>query len=255
MTDDPWWEPLYDDLLAEVLLVRDAEDPETEATLRLLVERLDLAPGARVLDQCSGIGSLAIPLAARGFRVVAVEQCASYVERARVEAARRGVEVELHAADAFTFVPEEKVHGAFNWWTSFGYADDDADNVRMLARAFDALVPGGAFLLDVMNLPGVLRGLRRDDVVRRATSLGDVTLLRETTLDLPRGVMRKRWTYFLPDGRRVEHASRVRLHLPHQIVDMLRSVGFTDVELYGSPRGEPLGLDSPRCIARARRPR
>ena len=59
---DAWWQALYDELLAEVLLVR-SEDAEQEATLAYLTEALDLAPGRRVFDQCCGIGSLALPLA------------------------------------------------------------------------------------------------------------------------------------------------------------------------------------------------
>jgi len=31
--------------------------------------------------------------------------------------------------------------------------------------------------------------------------------------------------------------------------------GFTQIELFGPPAGEPFALDSNRCIVRARRPR
>jgi predicted RNA methylase len=79
---DPWWPALYDELLAEALL--DATtDVELAATLAFLVDHLGLVPGARVFDQCAGIGRLAIPLARWGADVVGVEQSASYVERAR----------------------------------------------------------------------------------------------------------------------------------------------------------------------------
>ena len=56
-----WWSSLYDDWLAEQLLVR--EPGEIDATLAFLVDRLRLAPGARVLDQCCGISSLTLPQA------------------------------------------------------------------------------------------------------------------------------------------------------------------------------------------------
>lgn len=248
-----WWEPLYDDLLADVLLVR--EPGEAEATVRFLVERLGLTPGARVFDQCCGIGGLSLPLAARGFRVVGVDQSAAYIERGLREAREAGLQVELHAADALEFVPAEPADGAFNWWTSFGHPPTDEGNLRMLRRAFDALRPGGVFLLDSLHLPGVLRGFQRDVVLRRATPRGEVTLLRESAIDLDRGTMEKLWTYFLPDGSRVSHPSSLRLYMPHQVKAMLEAAGFERVTLLGSLRGEPLGLDSPRLICSARRPR
>ena len=248
----PWWEPLYDDWLADQLLLRG--DAEVAESLDFLQRRLELRHGDRALDQCCGIGSMAIPLAARGVNVLGVDQAAGYIERAKAAATERGVNVELVAADASAWTPSERVHAAFNWWTSFGYSPSDEENRKMLARAFDALLPGGRFALDTMNVPGVLRGFQRDVVLRRDTPRGHVTLLRESSLDLARGMMNKEWSYFLEDRRVARHSSSVRLLMPDAIASMLRSVGFEAIELVGSVGGEPLTLESPRLIALARRP-
>ena len=247
-----WWAALYDDWLAEQLLVRG--ESEVQAELAFLTERLGLSAGTRALDQCCGIGSLSLPLAARGVEVVGVDQAAGYVARAERDARARGLPASFFAADAREFVPGARVHGAFNWWTSFGYSESDDDNARMLARAFEALVPGGRFALDTMNVPGVLRSFQRDVALRKQTPRGEVLLLRESSIDLARGMMDKRWTYFVGDRLEVEHRSSVRLYLPDAVATMLRGVGFTDVELLGSTAGEALALDSPRLIALARRP-
>jgi SAM-dependent methyltransferase len=247
-----WWADLYDDWLAEQLLVR--SESEVQGELAFLTERLGLAAGTRALDQCCGVGSLSLPLAARGVQIVGVDQAAGYVARAEREARARNLPATFFAADAREFVPREPVHAAFNWWTSFGYSPSDDDNARMLARAFDALVPGGRFALDTMNVPGVLRAFQRDVALRKQTPRGEVLLLRETTLDLERGMMNKRWTYFFGEKLEVEHRSSVRLYLPDAVATMLRGVGFTDVQLLGSTAGEALALDSPRLIALARRP-
>jgi SAM-dependent methyltransferase len=250
----PWWSSLYDDLLAEMLLER-ASEAEVARTLDFLEDKLALSPGATVFDQCCGIGSLALPLAARGYKVIGVEQAEPYVARAQREAEARGLDARFLAGDAFEVGPGVRCDAAFNWWTSFGYALDDRQNAKMLARAFEALAPGGTFLLDTMNLPGVLRGFREHVVNRRDTTRGEVILVRESRFDFARGALLKRWTYFLPGGERVEHESTVRLHLPHTLVELCESVGFTDVELFGDLEGNPLHLDSPRALVRARRPR
>ncbi len=242
-----WWASLYDDLLADVLLVR-GDDGDTARTLRYLTAQLHLTPGCRVFDQCCGIASLAIPLARAGHAVVGVDQAARYIERGRADAAAAGAAVELHVGDAFEFVPRSPVRAAFNWWTSFGYALDDAQNARMLARAFEALEPGGRFALDVMNLPGVLRAFAPTVVTERETAGGRIKLVRDSRLDLAAGALHKRWTYHLPDGRTVEHDSTVRLHLPHTVAELLRGVGFAEVVLHGDTDGSPLALDSRRCI-------
>lgn len=242
-----WWEPFYDDLLAEMLLVRDGDEiTDTLAFLR----RVGLRDGARVFDQCCGIGSLAIPLAAAGHPVVGVDQAAAYVERAR-RAAPPGA--SFHTGDAFRFVCDPPADFCINWWTSFGYAETDGENAAMLRRAFESLRPGGTFVLDTMNVANVLFDFRPTVVTERDTPLGRIRLVRESRLDLASGHLEKVWRYELPGREPVVHRSRVRLISPHRIAELLRGVGFGAVELFGGVDGRALDRESPRCIAVARR--
>lgn len=247
-----WWSTLYDSWTATALLGRDNPD-EIDRTVGFLWHALELVPGARVYDQCCGIGSLAIPLAMAGFDVVGVDQAAAYVERAVQAAARAGVDAELRAADACAHVVRPACDAAFNWWTSFGYYPSDHENLAMLQRAAESLRPGGLFALDTMNLPAVLGALQPDVVTRRHTDEGELLLWRRTWIDLDAGMMRKEWTFVLPDGRRQQRLSAVRLYLPHQIADLLRLAGFSDIRLFGAIDSAPLTLASPRCIAVGRR--
>src|SRR5262245_35079540 len=135
MSAGAWWESLYDDLTAEVFL--GADPAELVATTTFLIDKLALTPGNLVLDQCCGVGTVALALAGRGLRVVGVEQSEPYVRQARDEARRRGLDgCSFHAGDAFAFVPSEPCDASFNWRTGFGNAEEDAANLRMLARAF-----------------------------------------------------------------------------------------------------------------------
>jgi len=248
-----WWEALYDDLLAAVLLERPTE-AELDETARFIVRILEAAPGARILDQCCGIGRLATALASLGARVVGVDQALGYVESARALARARGARVEVHHGDAFEFVATPACDGAINWSTSYGYTESDAENARMVERAFESLRPGARFALDVPNAPGLIRGFLPCTVDRRPFEGGELVLVRESALDVTRSVLRKRWSYFLPDGRRVERTSVVRLYHPHELRSTFERCGFEDVALLGSTRGEPLAVESPRCIVVARRP-
>lgn len=253
MSATAWWPKLYDDLLADVLLER-GDAAELAATLSFLETALALRPGQRVFDQCCGIGSIALPLAQRGFDVIGCDLMTDYIARAKDEAQRIAVQLELVAADALAFTAEPGCDGAFNWWTSFGYFPSDDDNARMLAQAFASLRPGGRFALDFMNVPGVLRNFRPRVETRRTTRRGEVLLIRDSAVDLRTMAMTKQWRYLLPDGSEHRHDSWVRMYLPHELVALLERVGFTDVALYGDLALEALTLDSPRCIAVARRP-
>ena len=246
-----WVEALYDELLADVLLRRD----EVARELNFLHQALELRPGMTVLDQGCGVGSMALPLAQRGLHVVGIDQAGGYIAEARAAAARLGLSARFEVADARSFLPAAPMDAAFSWWTSWGHADD-AGNLAMLQRAADALRPGGRFVLDTMNVCGVLRAFAPQVVTTRAVPRlgGEVELRRLSRLDLASGELLKTWIYSLPDGRQVHRPSAMRLYPPWQVSALLQAAGFAEVRLLGSMEGEPLALDSPRLIAMATRP-
>ena len=244
--DRNWWNDLYDDLLEDMLLERGSEE-ETAKTLDFIVRHLRVLSGARIFDQCCGNGSLALPLAKRGFEVHGVDQAEGYITRASNAARDSDATAAFVAADAFEYVPAPCA-GAFNWWTSFGYAEDDATNQLMLKRAYETLEPGGTFLLDTMNVPAIFRNFQRDVVTERQTRRGEVTLHRRSRFDLARGRILKTWTYHLPGGQPVVHETSVRLYLPSSLREMLACVGFAEVTLLGDLDDTPLTMDHMRCI-------
>jgi SAM-dependent methyltransferase len=248
-----WWQELYDDIVADLFLVRkDAQ--ETAQTTRFLIHALGLEAGAMVFDQCCGTGTLALPIAAAGVRVVGVDQSEFYIRKATEAAIDQKVSAEFHAGDAFSYVAPVPCDAAFNWNTGFGNDPDDERNRTMLRRAFESLRPGGRFILDYQHVARVLRHFQHALTYRLPRPGGEMLLVRESELNLPLGLLEQRWTFVLPDGsRRVRH-STVRLYLPVDLASLLRSVGFADVRFLGGIDGQPLELDSPRCIAIARRP-
>lgn len=263
----PWWAELYDDAVADLLLAR-GDAAEVSATVGYLWRTLELVPGARVFDQCCGIGSLAVPLLQRGALVVGVDLSRRYVARAQEAAAAAGVQGRFVAGDGFAFVPEEPCDAAFNWGTGFGNAASDAENLRMLRRAWESLRPGGRFVLDYQHIARVLMDFQ-PSIVRRGVRRGGsgqpdpagapgLLLLRESRLDLMRGVLAQRWT-IIGGGRdgagRREVTSEVRLYLPHELARLLGEAGFCDITFHGDLDGGPLLPQSPRCLAVARRPR
>ena len=249
-----WWETLYDEWIAEALLVR-ADPDEVARTLDFLEGALRLEAGARVFDQCCGIGSLAVPLAERGYDVIGVDQAASYIARAQESAQKRPrASSRFETADAFEYVARPACEAAFNWWTSYGYANSTEENATMLRRAFESLVPGGRFALDVPNLPGLLRSFEHDRTDERDTPRGRVTMRRKSEIDLKGGRLVKHWAFDADGERRSSCTTSLQLALPSDHIAALESVGFRTVETFGQIDGRALDLDAPRCILIAERP-
>ncbi len=246
----PWWETFFDETYADFGLA--AADPERVAGIvEFLLETLDVKAGDRLFDQCCGIGRLSLPLARRGLRVVGVDQVAGYLERARAAAASMDLPVECHCADAMAFVADPPCHGAVNWFTSFGYHEDDAVNVRMFQRAYESLRPGGRYAVDYISMPMVFARFQTRHFTEKEP--GGVIVLEEPKPDFARGMIESEWTFLHTDGRRDRRRVSTRIYMPHEIVALLRRCGFGAIELYGSTGGEPFDRLSPRCIAVARK--
>jgi SAM-dependent methyltransferase len=249
-----WWQGFFTDVYAAYGLAE--TDPAiNQQIVEFIISTLRLSPGDTVFDQCCGIGRLSIPLAQRGMRVIGVDLSASYVQRAQREAAGANLPCEFHCADAFEFRAPRPCDAAINWFTSFGYCQDDEQNIKMLQRVHESLKPGGRFVIDYQNIPRVLGQFQPAMIVRpTAADFEGLIVLVENKPDFAAGMIRGEWCELHPDGRRTVHQIATRLLMPHELVRMLTQCGFVEPQLFGWVNGEPLKLTSQRCIIAVRKP-
>jgi len=137
-------------------MLEERSDSEVELILCLL----DLADGAEVLDAPCGHGRIANRLAARGFRVTGLDKSARFIELARSRAAEQGLSVEYVEGDLRELPFDGRFDALVNWFSSFGYFDDDT-NRQVLAGFRRALRPGGVLLLEQASRELLLSTLPR----------------------------------------------------------------------------------------------
>ena len=116
--------------------------------------------GARILDAACGIGTQTLPLAVRGFRLVARDLSPAAVVRLQREADARGLVIDAAVADmrqvGSSVVGSFDVVLAFDNSVSHLLTDDD---LRGAFREFlGVLRPGGVFLCSVRDYDKVQRG-------------------------------------------------------------------------------------------------
>lgn len=121
-----------------------------------------------ILDCSCGIGTQAIGLARRGYRVQGTDISERALERARVEAARLGVEIAFAVCDFRDLTP---VHGLFDVVISCDNAIPHLLTNDDLSRAFRAmrskLRPGGLLVVSVRDYDKML-------VERRVTAVPQI---------------------------------------------------------------------------------
>jgi SAM-dependent methyltransferase len=115
----------------------------------------ELAPG-RALDLACGEGQNAIWLASLGWDVTGVDFSEVAIAKARTRAEREGVNVDFLSADLNEYEPEP---AAFDLVLVL-YLHISRDERRsVLARAVEALAPGGTFVLVGHDLTNITEGV------------------------------------------------------------------------------------------------
>lgn len=228
----------------KIAMFHERRRAETPADVDALVKLLHLAPPARILDLCCGIGRHSAELARRGFAVTGVDLHEPYLAEARAAAPK----VEWIRADVREFKRPRAFDAALSMYTSFGYFADPLDDVRHARNAFESLKPHGALLIDVVGKE-VLAGKYQE---RQWYDLDDGSrLLAHCRIDDGWRGVRNDWTLYKGDERR-ETFFWTRLYAGTELEALLLGVGFRDVKLFGWLDGQPYGPGARRLVAVAR---
>jgi SAM-dependent methyltransferase len=206
------------------LLTDERSDREADRIVALL----GLPAGARVLDLPCGHGRLANRLAARGLAVTGVDSDELFLARAREDAAARGVQVDYRCGDMRDPPVQPGFEGALNWFSSFGYFEDDAENVRCLQALHDLLRPGGRLLMEMHDRDALVGRIAAGGEPVNVVEVGDDLVVDRAGFDPVSGRSRTdRLT--VRDGRVRRTSFSVRMPTFPELRGWLRSVGFGDV--------------------------
>ena len=221
-------------------------DERSDAEVERIWNLLALEPGMEVLDLACGHGRIANRLATRGCRVTGLDATPLFLDRARGDAAGRGVRVDYVQGDMRELPWTGRFDRVVNWFTSFGYFND-AGNRRVLAQVAQALRPSGRFALEVQHRDWIVGALLPAVLVERD---GDLLVDRNRFDPLTGTIVTER--IIARDGRVRRVPFFTRLFGFTELRDWLLQAGFATVDAYGED-GASLSPASRRLLAVARR--
>lgn len=226
-----------------------AERTEKEAAF--VAEKLELEAGARVLDLCCGPGRHSVQLATRGYKMTGLDLSEPYLDLARRAAAEAGVALDTVLADMREIPFDDHFDAAINMYSSFGYLESEAEDLKVLESISRSLKRRGRLLLDMLNREWAVANYIQNDWHAE----NDGTLYVEhRALDLASSRMRVRFVIVDPNGGRHDSIGHdIRLYTLTEMVRLLERVGFSGVEVFGGFDGEKYGIETRRMILCARK--
>ncbi|HBC47675.1 MAG TPA: hypothetical protein DCZ43_11560 [candidate division Zixibacteria bacterium] len=230
-----WWKEFFP-VFRPIFNVIPARHTNAEA--RYIVKKLGLSRGKSFLDCPCGIGRISIPLAKQGIKITGVDITRSYLDELSKKAAGLNLKINLIESDMRRINFDSKFDAAGNLWTSFGYFDKESDNLLVLKRIYRALKPGGKFILHIMNRDWIVRNFRANDWFES----GRMKVLEQRRMDLADSAIDSFW-YYIKGGVEKVYRTRIRMYSYHELLEMMRKTGFTDIKGYGSMKDEPITWD------------
>lgn len=240
--DEEFWRDFYGYMFSPERFAAAGEEANRILALTQLT-------GGNLLDLCCGPGRHSVEFAQRGFQVTGVDRSPFLLERAREHAAASGVSVEWIMDDMRRFVRPQSFDLACSLFTSFGYFQDEEEDIQTLRNIYESLKATGVLVIDVISKERVARNWQNAMCSQLAD--GSLLLQRPQLLqDWSR--IRSEWT-LIKDGRTRNFTFEHTLYSGRELKDRLRGCGFQHVQLFGNLLGSAYDQDATRLVAIARK--
>lgn len=204
--------------------------------------------GGRVLDLCCGVGRHLTIIASRGYNAFGLDACAEYLEAAARNAESEGVSVRLVKGDMRRIPIRTPFDAITNFFSSFGYFEDDSENFKVFQSVASRLKPGGCFFLETLNRDYLLTNFIEKDW----SNSDGLTTLEDRWFDSRTDTAHCEWTW-IRKGIETRHESHVKLY-PYTTVEReLRNCGMEVFARFGDYDGSDYNFESGRMIVAARK--
>lgn len=158
--------PYYD------ILYKHRDTREAQEFLDNLAGRLKLKKGCRVLDMGCGSGRHSIYLSRKGYEVTGIDLANEKIKKAiessslhlpvtRKKSGEPGPSFKVH--DMRHFLKKNHFDIILNIFTSFGYFDDEKEDLKVLKAVNSGLKKKGIFVLDFMNVKKTIKQLKKKE--------------------------------------------------------------------------------------------
>lgn len=202
---------------------------EAHGVAEKCIEIAGLKKGARMLDAGCGPGRISVELALQGMTVTGVDIMQPFLDAAKETAADENVKLTLVNHDMRTFKSNVKFDAAVNLYTSFGYCDTVAEDMKIIKSIAASLKKGGTFILESNSREIAVQYYTDGEWFERA---GKTVLTQFSVVGAWEG-LRSKWILISPDGKRMVHEFVQRLYSAADLRDLLLKNGFSSANVYG----------------------
>jgi SAM-dependent methyltransferase len=204
------------------ILYKERNDVEAQLFMKNITALLDLDRSTHILDLPCGKGRHSVFLNSLGYRVTG-----SDLSENSIIAAKKYENDTLKFNVHDMRVPFRKKYNAvFNLFTSFGYFEDDEEDLLILKNIKNGLTKEGVFVFDFLNA-----NLVKENLVAKEAKIVDAITFN-ITREITNGFITKHISFFA-DGKNHSYTERVKYLDLEKMAFYLDKVGFKIEHTFG----------------------
>tara|TARA_B100000809_G_scaffold266867_1_gene332343 strand:+ start:5192 stop:5920 length:729 start_codon:yes stop_codon:yes gene_type:complete len=221
------------------LLYNNRDYKEAENFIDNLIIYLKPKESAQFFDLACGKGRHSIFLNKKGFDVVGVDLSEESILTAQ-ESSNETLYFAVH--DMREKFPNHSFDIVVNLFTSFGYFDDDREDIDVLKGVVSVLKDDGVFVLDYLNAKQVIKNIKQQETIQRENVAFQITKKIEN-LFVVKGID------FVDKGESYHFEERVKLIDEDQFDVYFKLAGLRVLAKFGNYNLEAFNENSsPRLI-------
>ena len=204
-------------------LYKNRDEQEAIRFIDRLCEFLEIKPKSKILDLACGKGRHSIYLAKKGFTITGIDLAEQSIVKAK-QTELTNVNFEVH--DMRKVYKKDQFDFVFNLFTSFGYFENQEDNIDVLKGVTLNLRENGLFVLDFLNASKVIKNL----VPKESKQLEGITFNLKRSYD---GTNIRKDIYLKDNDKNYHFQERVSAFNLHDIKKMAALADLKIVNTFG----------------------
>ncbi|MCD4775568.1 MAG: class I SAM-dependent methyltransferase [Candidatus Aegiribacteria sp.] len=224
----------------------------SEVAAEKIAELLEMKPEESILDMACGFGRHSLALSKQGYSVTGVDLNSNFIHEASVKAEESELDARFLCADMRDFVEPESFDNIIIMYNSFGYFQDPQEDRQVLDNCLQSLKSGGKLLLSVMSREHIMQHQSSNQSrYWHEAEDGKIWLIEATA--------NEDWTWntirwiVLKDNKRQEYTYGSRIYNEPELRDLLLSVGYSQIQAFGSLSGKRYNDESHHLILLAQK--
>ncbi len=218
-----WNNEFFTLLYQEIFMNRNEEEIDFEVNL---IKKLTNKNNGTVCDFCCGVGDILSGFSKHNFETYGVDFSNDYVIKAKTKFNQYNV----IQGDALNIDFRTKFDLCINWFSSFGYFDDEK-NQQLLNNIAKHTKENGKFILEIYNSYDIIKNFKNKIEYIKVYNNENIFVKRVSHFDLNTRILHQNWI-FTYKNEEFSYKTQNKIYFIDEIINKMKKAGFKNIKVY-----------------------